>query len=782
MSESPLHQSALHESGYKHASGEARYVDDLPKLPGQLFAQAFCSSIPRGRIKRLDVSAARALPGVHAVLTAEDIPGINDIAPFTHDEPLLAKDEVYCVGQHIALIVAESYARCRAAAAAIELQMEPLEAVLSLREAIKDETFLTTPHVIKRGDVEAALSRAHLCLEGEVETGGQDHFYLETQAALVVPGEDDGYHVYSSTQHPTEVQAKVAEVLGIGRFQVVVETARMGGGFGGKETQGAHFAAMAALGARATGRPVRMWLNRDQDMVQTGKRHPFYSKYRAGFDEEGKIVALEVFAYSDGGWCCDLSGAILDRCLFHLDNAYYVPDLYLSGRVARTHRVSNTAFRGFGGPQGVVVIEKIMSRAARSLGMTSAQIRRRNFYREAPANVTPYGQPVLDNRLHRIYDELMERSAYTQRAEEIAAFNQRSRFMKRGIAFSPVKFGISFTNAVLNQAGALVLIYADGSVQVNHGGTEMGQGLFTKMLAVAAHELGIGQEKIRMMHTATDKVPNTSATAASSGSDLNGQAVKVACETLRGRLAEVAARMLELPVNADLARVRFSGGKVFYALSPERKLTFEAVVQQAYLDQVSLSSTGFYRTPDIQYDRERGQGKPFHYYAFGGAVTEVEVNGLTGEHRVLRVDILHDVGNSLIPSIDIGQVEGAYIQGLGWLTCEELVWGAGGDLRTHSPDTYKIPAMGEAPPDFRVSLLQRAPQPEVIHGSKAVGEPPFMLAISAMLALEEAVTAYGSGEGELAVPCTPEALLAAIERRRTGATERAEAVFATSGV
>ena len=770
MSKSPLHQPSLHESGYRHASGEAIYVDDMPRPAGMLVAQAFCSPIPRGRIVRLDVKAARAVPGVHAVLTAKDIPGINDIAPFTHDEPLLATDEVHCTGQHIALIVAESYKACRAAQEAIELELEPLEAVLSLRQAIEREGFLTEPHVIQRGNVEAGLADAALVLEGEVETGGQDHFYLETHAALAVPEEHKSYKIYSSTQHPTEVQAKVAEVLGIGRQAVVVETARMGGGFGGKETQGAHFAAFAALGARATGRPVKVWLNRDQDMIQTGKRHPFYSKYRAGFSEDGRLLALEVHAYSDGGWSCDLSGAILDRCLFHLDNAYFVPSLYFSGVVARTNLVSNTAFRGFGGPQGVVVIETIMTRAAERLGLDPAELRRRNFYGDAPRDRAPYGQLVQDCRLERIWEELSRSAQYKERALEVARFNERSRFMKRGIAFSPVKFGISFTNAVLNQAGALVLIYADGSVQVNHGGTEMGQGLHTKMLAIAAHELGIDSARIRLMNTATDKVPNTSATAASSGSDLNGQAVKQACEGLKGRLQKVAARMLELPVNADTERVCFEGGEVFYALTPQRRLTFDEVVQRAYLDQVSLSSTGFYRTPDIHYDRSAGLGKPFHYYAYGGAVTEVEVNGLTGEHKILRVDILHDVGDSLVPSVDRGQVEGGYIQGLGWLTCEELVWDEG-RLRTRSPDTYKVPAIGEAPEDFRVALLERAPQPEVIHGSKAVGEPPFMLAISALLALRQAVAAYGVGEVELLIPCTPEAVLRAVERQAQRASD-----------
>lgn len=764
---SPLHQPAIHESGYRHTTGEAIYVDDIPPPRGMLHGLIFTSPVARGRIARLEVDDARAEPGIRAVLTATDIPGVNDISPVAHDEPLLATDEVSFLGQSVALVVGDSLRACRRAAARIRCEIEPLPAFVDLEAAVEASSFMSPPHVIRRGDADAALAGAALVLEGEVKTGGQDHFYLETHAALSVPGEEGALTIHSSTQHPTEVQAKVAEILGIGRQQVVVQALRMGGGFGGKETQGAHFAAMAALGSHTTGRPVKVWLNRDQDMIQTGKRHPFWTRYRAGFDAEGRIVALEVETFADGGWSLDLSRAILDRCLFHLDNGYFIPHVDFEGRVVRTNLPSNTAFRGFGGPQGVAVIETIMSRAAERLGMDPAELRRRNFYGAAPRDRTPYDQEVVDCRLERIWAELAESGEYARRRAEVEAFNARSRWLKRGLSFSPVKFGISFTNTMLNQAGALVLIYADGSVQVNHGGTEMGQGLQTKMLAVAADALGVPASRIRVMPTSTDKVPNTSATAASSGSDLNGAAVQEACEILQGRLRPVAARLLGLE-ESGAGEVVFEDGEVYARQAPEQRISFEAVSNAAWMARVSLSATGYYKTPEIWYDAAKGRGKPFHYFAYGAALSEVEVNGLTGEHRLRRVDILHDVGDSLVPTIDRGQVEGAFIQGLGWLTTEELRWDERGALKTHSPDTYKIPAVGEAPPDFRVSLLEGARQEGVIGGSKAVGEPPLMLALSAVGALREAIRAFAPHpiDLELHMPCTPEVVLRAVEQAR----------------
>jgi xanthine dehydrogenase large subunit len=771
---SPLHAPALHESGLKHTSGEARYVDDMPAPPGLLVGHLITSPHAHARILRRDSARARALPGVHAVLFAEDVPGENQAGPVVHDEPLLAEGEVHCVGQVVALVVAESAELCRRAAALVEVEYEELPALLSLKAAVEAGAFLLgppgrkEPHTLQRGDVEAALAAAPVRLSGECSTGAQEHFYLETQAALAVPGEDGAVHLWSSTQHPTEVQAIVADVLGQARHLVVVEVPRMGGGFGGKETQAAPFAALAALGAWATRRPVKVWLNRDVDMASTGKRHPFLARYEAGFDDSGRVLALRVELFADGGWSTDLSHAILDRALFHLDNAYYLPVVHFTGRAARTNLPSNTAFRGFGGPQGMYVVEEVLNHAAERLGLDPALVRERNLYREAPANVTHYGQEVKDNRLQRIFSELMASSEYARRRAEIESFNAGSRWTKRGIGFQPVKFGISFTNSVLNQAGALVVVYTDGSVQLNHGGTEMGQGLHTKMRAVCAHELGVSPERIRVMHTATDKVPNTSATAASSGADLNGQAVKQACEVLRERLRPIAARLLKLE-QGEAGRIAFAGDRVFHPARPEQAVPFVEVARAAYWkDQVPLSATGYYRTPGIAYDQHAGKGTPFFYYAFGAAVVEVEVSGLTGEHRVRRVDILHDVGDSLVPTIDRGQVEGGFIQGLGWLTCEEVLTDAKGRLVTHSPDTYKIPAVGDAPEDFRVALLERAPQQGVIHGSKAVGEPPFMLALGVVTALRHAIAGFGPPRTEvrLASPATPEAILRAVEAAR----------------
>jgi xanthine dehydrogenase large subunit len=643
----------------------------------------------------------------------------------------------------------------------VRVEYEPLPAILEISAAISAGAFLCDPHVLKRGEADAAIARAPLRLHGEVTTEAQDHFYLETQVSLALPGEQDTVRVLCSTQHPSEVQAKIAEVLGWRRHQVVVEVPRMGGGFGGKETQAAPFAALAALGATTLGRPVKVWLNRDQDMSQTGKRHPFWARFEAGFDERGMLLGLKVDLVSNGGWSNDLSRSILDRALFHLDNAYYLPAVELSGRAARTNLPSNTAFRGFGGPQGMFVIEEVLNRAAETLGLDPAEVRARNFYREAPANRTPYEQVVEHDRMPRLYTELMASSDYVRRRAEITQHNSGSRFLKRGIGFQPVKFGISFTSSFLNQAGALVLIYPDGSVQLNHGGTEMGQGLHTKMLAVCAHELGVPIDHVRAMTTATDKVPNTSATAASSGTDLNGQAVKLACQTLRERLVPVAARLLQ---HKEPSEVTFEGG---WARAPGRKpVPFADVTQVAYLSQISLAASGYYRTPDLSYDRVAGRGRPFHYFAYGAAVVEVEVSGLTGEHRLLRVDILHDAGDSLVPSIDLGQVEGGFIQGYGWLTCEEVLYSPQGVLLTHSPDTYKIPASGDTPVDFRVALLGGAPQPEVIHGSKAVGEPPLMLAIGAVTALRHAISAFdGDGPVTLQSPATPEAILRSVAER-----------------
>ncbi|HEY8378028.1 MAG TPA: xanthine dehydrogenase molybdopterin binding subunit [Nannocystis sp.] len=773
-------------------TGSARYVDDLPEPGGILHGLPVGSPVARGRLVAIRCEQALQVPGVRAVLRACDVPGHGEIGPIVHDEPVLAEDEVFAVGQVVALVVGDSVAACRAGARALEIEVEELPAILTIDEALAAGSFLCPPHVMRRGDVAAALSRAHLVIEGEICTGGQDHFYLETHAALAIPGEGQTMHVESSTQHPSEVQAAIAEVLGWARSQVVVQVPRMGGGFGGKESQASQFGALAALAAWRTGRPVKVWLSRDLDMTMTGKRHPFRARYRAGFDAKGRILALEVDMVADGGWSVDLSPPILDRAMFHLDGGYFIPNLRFEGRVVRTNRASNTAFRGFGGPQGMAIIEEVMSRAGERLGLDPAEIRRRNYYGTCPDDpvqedmievavpegeqtstgagvidlvrarcLTPYYQEVPQCRLPRIHDELLSRADWARRRAEIAEWNARSPWIKRGLGFMPVKFGISFTNAMLNQAGALVLVYADGSVQLNHGGTEMGQGLHTKMLAVCAHELGVRVEQIRCMPTATDKIPNTSATAASSGSDLNGMAVQQACAQIRERVRPLAAELLG---GIDPALVRFEDGA---ARGPgEAAVPWRELAKTAWIRRISLSATGYYATPGIAYDREAGRGKPFHYFAYGAAAVEVEASGLTGEHRIVRVDIVHDVGNSLVPTIDRGQIEGGFIQGVGWLTSEELVWDAKGRLVTHGPSTYKIPAIGDCPEEFHVHLLERAEQENTIHGSKAVGEPPLMLALAVVSALRQAIAAFGPGEVELKIPCTPEAILRAIARQR----------------
>ena len=759
---SPLGSSRCHESAIRHVTGAAKYVDDIEGVRGELIGMTLMSPQASGRIITLDVSEAKSMLGVHAVLTVDDIPGDPMIGPIFHDEPLFAKDHVHYHGQPIALVVAESRERCRQAIKKIHLEIEATSPILSIQDAITVGSFHNEPHIISRGDLN--WSSCEHVIEGTVSNGGQDHFYLETQAALALPLENGSFHIHSSTQHPTEIQKMVASVLGIGANKVNCEVARMGGGFGGKESQATQPAAMAALGALVTNRSVRVWLNRDEDMCQTGNRHPFHSIYKCGFDEEGRILAFEVDIFSNGGWSSDLSLPVLDRALFHLDNAYFIPNLRFSGLVCRTNLPSNTAFRGFGGPQGVLVIEEAINLFSERNQRDPAVVRRLNYYGDSPRNTAPYGQEIRDNRMARIHDELMTESEYSVRRKEIDSFNINSKYLKRGIGFQAVKFGISFTKSVLNQAGALVQIYTDGTVQLNHGGTEMGQGLYTKMTTVCAHTLGIPYDAVRNMNTATDKVPNTSATAASSGSDLNGQAVKAACVTLMSRLKPVALSMFSLSSEEGL---HFEGGLVQHRDAPGVTFTFSDVANQAWLEQISLSATGFYATPGIVYDQSKGRGTPFYYFAYGGAVTEVEINILTGEHRILRTDIIHDVGDSLSPDIDLGQVEGAYIQGVGWLTCEEPIYDKNGRFLTHSPSTYKIPTIGDVPDLFNVRLLEKAPQHNVIYGSKAVGEPPFVLAISVVTALRHAILSVNPSrkEVDLGMPSTPESILRSIYRQ-----------------
>ncbi|MCP3143152.1 xanthine dehydrogenase molybdopterin binding subunit [Pyxidicoccus xibeiensis] len=766
-----------HESALGHVTGSAQYVDDLAQRQPMLEVWPVCAPHAHARILKRDPIAARKLPGVVAVLMAEDIPGTNDTGPIRHDEPLLADREVLFHGQVVALVVGESIDACRAAARAVVVEYEPLAAILTVEDAMAQGSYHTEPHVIRRGDVDAALASSPHRLSGTLAIGGQEHFYLETHAAFAERGDDGDITVTSSTQHPSEVQAVVSHVLDLPRSRVVVKAPRMGGGFGGKETQGNAPAALVALAAWHTGRPVRWMLDRDVDMTLTGKRHPFHASFEVGFDAQGRLLALRTQLVSNGGWSLDLSESILDRALFHLDNAYYVPTVAFTGRVAKTHLVSNTAFRGFGGPQGMLVSEEVLGRVARALGLPPEEVRERNLYSgSGETNTTHYGQELEDERMPRLWRELKESSDFARRRQEVDAFNARSPRIKRGLALTPMKFGISFTATFLNQAGALVHLYRDGSVMVSHGGTEMGQGLHTKVLGVAMRELGVTADAVRMAKTATDKVPNTSATAASSGSDLNGAAVRNACVTLRERLAPVASRLLSERHGRNVApeALVFQDGRVGPRGEHEVSVPFAAVVEAAYLARVGLSVTGYYQTPGIGYDKARGRGRPFLYFAYGAAVTEVEVDGYTGMKRVLRVDLLEDVGDSLNPGVDRGQIEGGFVQGLGWLTGEDLRWDANGRLLTHSASTYAIPAFSDAPIDFRVRLMEGARQHNTIHGSKAVGEPPLMLALSAREALRDAVGAFGhsGGEVELASPATHEALFLAIQKRLTrGAKE-----------
>ncbi|MGP8022003.1 MAG: xanthine dehydrogenase molybdopterin binding subunit [Limisphaerales bacterium] len=765
-----------HESGHKHVTGEAIYTDDFAARNNMLEVWPVCAPHARAKILKRDASAAKIMPGVAAVLLAEDIPGLNDVGAVRQDEILLADKEVFYHGQIIALVVGETQEVCRVAAEKIIVEYEPLPPILRVEEAIAQNSFHTEPNFIRRGDVQSALATAPQLLEGEFSIAGQEHFYLEMQAVWAEQGEDSSMFLMSSTQHPSEVQHIVAHLLHVPANHVVVQSPRMGGGFGGKETQAATFAALAALAAAKTPRPVRVRVNRDLDMMITGKRHPFLAKFKVGYNSDGDLLAAKIALISNGGWTLDLSMPVTDRALFHLDNAYFIPAVEFSGQVARTNLASNTAFRGFGGPQGMLVIEEIIDRIARRLGKAPEEIRERNLYRgRGETNTTHYGQEIEDNRLEQIWHELKKSSVFEKRHAEIGQWNLDHPHRKRGLAMTPVKFGISFTQTHLNQAGALVLIYQDGTAQVNHGGTEMGQGVHTNIAMIAARELGLSLDKIRVMPTSTDKVPNTSATAASCGTDLNGMAVKNACDILRARLAPVAAKLLSATSGREIGpdKVIFADNTVFAtdvvsaAGSGQIKLSLKEVVLAARTQRISLSSTGFYRTPEIHYDREKGRGHPFLYFAVGAAVTEVEVDGFTGMSRILRTDILHDVGDSINPGINLGQIEGGFVQGAGWLTCEELVWDDRGVLLTHSPDTYKIPAIGDRPLECNVQFFKNATQHNTIHGSKAVGEPPLMLAISVREAIRDAIAAFGPVKTEIALssPATCEAIWMAIQNQ-----------------
>jgi xanthine dehydrogenase large subunit len=758
-----------HDSASKHVAGAATYIDDIAEPPGTLHAQIGMSTRAHARILELDLAAVRARPGVIAVLTASDVPGDNDVSPTpSRDDPVFAAALVEYVGQSMFAVVATSRHVARAAAKLAKVTYEDLPAIITIEQAMAAKHFLEPPYVMQRGDAEAAIKAAPQCLEGRIEIGGQEHFYLEGQAAFAIPGEDEDITIHASTQHPSEIQHTIAHVLAVPSHAVTVEVRRMGGGFGGKESQGNLAAAIAAIAARKLKRPVKCVYDRDDDVMLTGKRHDMRIDYRVGFDDDGQILGLDMVQAVRCGMSFDLSQPIADRAMFHADNAYYLPAAKITSYRLKTHTQSNTAFRGFGGPQGVVAAERVIDHMAAHLGLDPLIVRRRNFYADdthpmgAPRRLTPYFMEVEDCIIRELVDELVRTSDYETRRAEIRTWNASSRILKRGIALTPVKFGISFTKTFLNQAGALVHVYADGSIALNHGGTEMGQGLNTKIAQVVAETFQVDLARVKITATTTGKVPNTSATAASSGADMNGMAAKNAAEAIKARFVAFLASHWNVAPEA----VVFKAGRV---TSGPHVLSFDDLAREAWMNRISMSSTGFYATPKIHWDRPKARGRPFYYFAYGAAVSEVAIDTLTGENRLLRADILHDVGRSLNPAIDRGQIEGGFVQGMGWLTMEELVWDETGALRTHAPATYKIPAISDAPIDLRLALYDRSVNREdTIYKSKAVGEPPLMLATSVLSALGDAVASaadYRVFPG-LDAPATPERVLMAVNRVR----------------
>jgi xanthine dehydrogenase large subunit len=755
-----------HDSAPLHVTGEAVYTDDIREPAGCLHAYVLQSPLAHAKIKSIDTSACHIL-GVYAVMTAKDVPGKNDVAPVFDGDPVFADEKVEYAGQSVLAVAAESMDIARKAAHLAKVEYEELPAILTVQEAIKAEKFVGKTYAMQSGDSKAALAKAKNRMTSALNIGGQDHFYLEGQIALATPHENGEMHCWSSTQHPSEVQHLIAKVLNIPDHAVTVEVRRMGGAFGGKESQASLIACVAALLAHQTGRPVKLRLDRDDDMTMTGKRHGFYVTYDVGFDDDGLITGIDVMQAADCGMSADLSNAIADRAMFHADNTYYLSDVTITSYRCYTNKVSNTAFRGFGGPQGMLVMEYIIDDIARYLGLDALQVRRRNLYdalgQEKDRCMTHYGMKVEDCITADIFDTLEKSSDYRTRQKDIADFNARHVTLKKGIALTPVKFGISFTLTMLNQAGALVHLYKDGSVQLNHGGTEMGQGLHTKVSQVVADVFQIDLGRVKITATNTSKVPNTSATAASSGSDLNGKAAEVAAQTIKNRLIAFAEKHFDVSEN----KIIFAADGVHIG---DKIMGFAEFVQLAYVNRISLSSTGYYATPKIFWDREKAQGRPFFYFAYGAAVSEVIVDTLTGEYKLLRTDILHDVGRSLNPAIDIGQIEGGFVQGVGWLTSEELWWNDKGALKTHAPSTYKIPTGRDVPNDLRVALFEGDNIEDTVYRSKAVGEPPLMLGISVFLALRDAVAAAGEIGTRilppLQAPATPEAVLKALTALR----------------
>jgi xanthine dehydrogenase large subunit len=755
-----VHDALPHDSAALHVAGAATYIDDIPEPHGTLHIALGLSQIARGTIEDMDLSAVEAAEGVVRVITAADVPGKNDTSPALFDEPMFAERVVSFHGQVLFAVLATSRRAARIAARLARIRYLTEKPAITVEDGLAAGERVLPDYAWENGDAPSAILRAPIRLEGEIEIGGQEHFYLEGQASFAWPGEGNEMLVHCSTQHPSEVQHIIARVLGVADHNITVECRRMGGGFGGKESQAAQFAAIAAVGARLTGKPCKIRLDRDDDFATTGKRHDFRTSFAVGCDAQGVLKGIDLQLDARCGYSADLSLGVVDRSMFHSDNAYFLPASRIASRRVKTNTVSNTAFRGFGGPQGILGIEVVMDRLAQSLGRDPLDLRKANFYR-AGRETTPYGMEVFDlSTLLPLVETLEATSAYHARRAEIAAFNASSPILKKGIALTPVKFGISFTLKHLNQAGALVHVYSDGSVSLNHGGTEMGQGLYVKVAQVVADVFGIALDRVKITATNTSKVPNTGPTAASSGTDLNAMAAKIAAETIRTRMAEEAARRL----GCEAEDIRFAGGRV---LGAEGSLGFGELAKACVLERISLSSTGYYRTPGITWDRNTKTGRPFFYFAYGASCSEVIIDTMTGEMRLTRVDILHDCGTSLNPAIDIGQIEGGFVQGLGWLTTEELVFDAEGRLRTHAPSTYKIPVASDVPADFRTALWHEQNWQEAIHKSKAVGEPPVMLAISAFSAISDAIHAVNPGHPVvLRAPATPEAILDAVDRQK----------------
>lgn len=748
-----------HESAELHVTGEAVYTDDIPELAGTLHCALGLSQRAHARVTGLDLTAVRNSADVVDVMTADDIPGVNDCGPIIADDPILADGLVQCVGQPLFAVVATNYESARRAAQKARVDYEELPAVLTPKEAFEKQSYVVPPMRCQRGDPDKKLSLSAHRIQGELTVGGQEQFYLEGQISYAIPKEQNGLHVYCSTQHPTEMQHLIAQSLNLSSNAVTVEVRRMGGGFGGKESQSALFACVASIAAHRLNQPVKLRLDRDDDFMATGKRHCFYYEYDVGYDESGRLLAAKVTMVSRAGYSTDLSPPVATRALCHFDNAYYLNDVSIKVMCGKTNTQSNTAFRGFGGPQGAIVMEYILDDIARNLDLDPLDIRKHNFYGKTDRNITPYQQVIKDNVIGELVAELESSSDYHQRKKDIRAFNQQCPVIKKGIALTPVKFGISFNLVHFNQAGALVHVYTDGSILVNHGGTEMGQGLHTKVAQIVATTLGVNVDRVRSTSTVTDKVPNTSATAASTGADLNGKAAEDAAQQIKSRLAEFAVSQY----GGSIDQVVFADDVVTVN---KQLINFPQLIVEAYEARVQLWSDGFYATPGLSWDAKTLTGNPFYYFAYGAAVSEVAIDTLTGEWSLLRTDLLHDVGNSINEAIDIGQVEGGFIQGMGWLTTEELFWDDTGRLRTHAPSTYKIPAISDCPRDFRTTLYQNENSADTIMRSKAVGEPPLLLSFSVLFAIRDAVASvanYQLNPG-LDAPATPEKILTALHQ------------------